>query len=117
VSILQGELAAQIASALVEADIPQPCVITRMTVSGPAWEPILTPVAHACSGLVDSYSLVERGQNSSISASDIKVLVLAPTLDIEPSVADTLTINSRTYAIISVSTDPAQALWEVQARV
>jgi hypothetical protein len=72
-SILDGELASQIADALTEADIPLPCVVTRMVQSGPPWEPVLVPEPHACQGLVDSYSVEERGQNSSIAATDRNV--------------------------------------------
>jgi hypothetical protein len=114
-SILKGELAEQIAAALVEASIPVACSVTRNEVSGPPWEPILTPVEHSGQGLVDSYTVAERGLNSTIAASDVKALVLA-SLDIEPSVADSVTIGGKTYAIISVSTDLARALWQLQAR-
>lgn len=43
--------------------------------------------------------------------------ILASTLAITPTTSDTVTIRGTTYSIIDVSTDPAQALWVVQARV
>lgn len=76
--------------------------------------PTLQP--HACKGLVDGYSVFER-TNTLIVTGDVKVLILASTLAITPTTSDTVTIRGTTYSVIDVSTDPAQALWVLQARV
>lgn len=135
VSILEGELAEQIADALAEASIPLSATVTRSVLDpeSPPWEPTYTTVAYACQGIVDSYSVLERAQ-SNVEVSDVKVLIVAqsllnapipppdeepdePTGLIEPAPGDGVTIGGKSYTVIAVSTDPARALWELQCRV
>ena len=115
-SILEGELAETIADALIEASVPVAVVVTRNEVSGPVWEPIITPVAHDCQGLTVRYTVLERA-HSNVEVSDVKVLILASTLDIEPNSSNIVTIGGTTFSIIAFSTDPARALWVFQSRV
>jgi hypothetical protein len=117
-SILSGELAETIGDALIDADIPFDVVVTRSTPGegGEPWDPapaVLTD--YPCKGYVDTYSeaylsggLVESG--------DVKVVIIANTLAIEPSVGDSVTARAKTYYVLNVSADPALALYELQAR-
>ena len=117
-SILEGEIAEQISDALVEAAIPVAVTVTRQVQdpeSSP-WAPTFTTVDYSCQGLRDSYTALDRA-GGNILESDVKVLILAPTLAIEPVPGDSVTIDGKTYSVVTVSTDPAGALWEVQARI
>lgn len=120
-SILQGELAEQIADALTEADIPVDVVVTRTVltdVNNTPWNPsddVAVATDYPCQGLTDSYSALDI-DGTLIRQSDIKVLILATTLAIVPSVTDTVTIGGKSYSVISVATDPATALWVCQCR-
>lgn len=124
-SILDGELAEAIADALDEASIPQSITVTRTTVTDDPtpWAPgsgdeTIEQVPHACKGWRDSYDAAyAAASGGSVLATDVKVIVLATTLDIEPTTSDTVTVGGSTWAIISVSRDAAGATWELQARV
>ncbi|MEP0322882.1 hypothetical protein [Bauldia litoralis] len=80
------------------------------------WAPTYTSVDYSCTGIRDSYSALDRA-GGNVLETDVKILILAATLAIEPGTSDSVTIGGKTYAAISVSTDPATALWEIQARV
>lgn len=110
-----GSLATTLTDALSAFDIPMACVVTRMVESGPPFDPVLTPVPHACQGWRDTYSAQDLA-NSSILMTDIKVFVVASSLDIVPSTADTITLNGTVYSIVNVSADAAGAAYVVQAR-
>lgn len=109
------DLATELQDALSAFDIPMACVVTRMVASGPPFDPVLTPVPHACQGWRDTYSAQDL-INTAIIATDIKVFVVASSLDIVPTTADTLTLNGIVYTIVNVSADPAGACWVIQAR-
>ncbi len=58
-----------------------------------------------------------------VHAGDVKVLVLASTLAIEPKPGDRITIRGQTFTVVPagsgqppVSTDPAKAVWVLRAR-
>jgi hypothetical protein len=116
-SILEGEIAETIADALIDAAIPLDIVVTRSTPgvgSDPADPPPPTLTDYACKGFTDVFSdsflaggLVQRG--------DIKVVVVADTLAIEPAPGDQVTIRGKTYTVADVSADAALALYELQA--
>jgi hypothetical protein len=117
-SILAGELAQEIADALAEADIPLTAIVTRMELdpASPPWAPTYTAVPYNCTGLVDAYSAIDR-VNAAILITDVRLLIVAATLAVVPAVGNFVTINSTIYTVVSVRTDPATALWELQARV
>jgi hypothetical protein len=116
-SILDGELAETIADALEAADLPLDCVLTRSTPGdGDPWNPDAgTSTDYACKGFTDEYTALERA-DSLIQADDIKVVIVATTVAIEPLPLDSVSIRSKTYTVVNVSTDPARALWQLQAR-
>jgi hypothetical protein len=115
-SILEGELAETIGDALLGADIPLDLVVTRSTSGGGGdpWDPDPpTLTDYPCKGFVDSYTALERA-GTLIEASDVKVVIVAKTLAIKPTPADTVKVRGKTYSIVNVSADPAVALWELQ---
>jgi hypothetical protein len=117
-SILEGELAATIADALIEADLPLAITLTRTTAGsgGDPWNPPTgTTTTYQCSGFTDSYRDAER-VGTLIEATDRKVIVIGATLLTTPEVSDTVNIQGEPLNVMSVLTDPARALWELQCR-
>lgn len=114
-SILDGSLATELTDALSAFDIPMACVVTRNEVSGPPFDPTITPVAHPCSGWVDNYAQLDH-VDSAVQINDRKAFVLCSSLDITPTTADKLAIGSVNYVIVRVERDPAGACWVIQAR-
>lgn len=127
-SILEGELAAEVADALGE--VFYAATITRMMPgSGPAHNPgVPIACAYACKGIVDDYS-TDLIDGTLIRSNDRKVLILAPTIEkaaeqpnsctaatITPQPGDAVTIRGETGSIIRVAADPALATYELQAR-
>ena len=120
VSILEGELAETIADALTEAAIPYDVVVSRTTSVDPGtpWDPsddTVTVTDYECRGYVDTFDDSYRA-GGLVQQGDIKIVILANTLSVTPTLADTVTVRGETYQIVNVSSDPALALWEVQAR-
>jgi hypothetical protein len=116
-SILDGELADELTDALDAAGIPYAATVTRMLPGdGPSHNPgPSTPDPHACQGWVDEYDQDHR-DGTLIQANDRKVIIVASSLDIVPTTAETVTIRGATYSIIRVALDPAGAVYEMQAR-
>jgi hypothetical protein len=117
-SILEGELADTIGDALLDAAIPLDVVIMRSTpgvIIDPADPPPPTITDHACKGFVDTYTDALRAA-SLVQADDVKVVIVAKTIDIVPKPLDIVMVRTKTYTVITVSTDPALALYELQAR-
>lgn len=114
-SILESELADTLTDALIAFDIPLACIVTRDEISGPDFDPTLTPVDYAAMGWRDTYSAAER-LDSSVLVTDVKVFVIASSVLIAPRAADRVTINSVTYTIITVQLDPTGAAWVCQCR-
>jgi hypothetical protein len=110
-----GSLAEEIAEGLAAADIPFDVTLLEQVVSGPPHNPTIDYVDHPCKGFAESYDNLLIAA-SAVQANDVKVMVLATTLDITPTTADRVSVRGVSYSIISVSTDPAGALFELQAR-
>jgi hypothetical protein len=119
--LLGGDIASAIGAAF--ATIFFPAVLTRLepTVTSPpadAWNPApRTPVDHPCTALDTAWetSLVAAGL---VGAQDVKVLILATTIDVEPRASDRVTVRGRTYTVMpasasmpAVKIDPARACW------
>lgn len=120
VSILDGELAETIADALQDAAIPFAITITRdVPQDSPDPADPLPPITtdFPCQGFIDSYSAFDIA-NSLVSAGDAKIVVIANTLTMPspPGPGDRVTARGKTYSVINVSADPANALYELQAR-
>lgn len=115
-SILEGELAAEIADAM--ADVFIPATVTRMLPGGgPPWDPG-PPIAdpHTCRGIVDDYDVSLRDGTGIIEVTDRKVVILATSLAITPEPGNTVTIRGETGTIVHVGADPALATYECQTR-
>jgi hypothetical protein len=119
-SILDGSLADDIADALTSAGIPFAVTITRdVPQDSPDPADPLPPITtnYPCSGWVDAYTAADLA-NSLILASDTKIIVVATTLTMPspPVPGDRVTTQGKSYTVINVSSDPALATFELQAR-
>lgn len=83
--------------------------------SDPADPPAPTPVEYACKAIHEQYSERFRLEGL-VRDGDRKVLILATSLDVEPSPGDRITIDGFVFLIINTATDPARAVWTCQAR-
>jgi hypothetical protein len=116
-SPLSGALAAQVyqgmknlfLDATLTRDVPG-------TITDPADPPAPTPTAYACKGIVEKYSDYFRASGL-VSAKDRKVLILANSLSVTPAPDDRVTISGVTFTVITVGTDPATAVFEIQGRM
>lgn len=119
-SILDTDIAEQIADALTSAGLPLDVTLVRTTPGTPdpetPWIPAPPVVTnHACKGWRDRFSN-EYEASSSILAGDVRIFILATTLDVTPQPGDVVTVRGDSRTIISVSTDPAASCWDMQAR-
>ncbi|SDJ34082.1 hypothetical protein SAMN05216338_104665 [Bradyrhizobium sp. Rc2d] len=110
-----GSLATTLTDALSAFDIPMACTITRMEESGPPFDPVITPVDHACMGWIDNYTQLDH-VDSAVQINDRKAFVLCSSLDITPTTADQFKSGGVSYVIVNVQRDPAGAAWVIQAR-
>jgi hypothetical protein len=116
-SILDGSLAEQLTDALVDAAIPQSCVLTVQEQGGDPWAPTFTDVPHACSGWRDEYEARDRIAGD-VLVTDAKVYIVASSLDVTPAVGNSVSVNGVTLgSVVSMSIDPAGACWLLQVRV
>lgn len=114
-SILDGYLRDQLNDALTAADIPQTATVTRDEVSGPAWDPTITPVDYAALGWVDEFTNMDR-LNTAILVTDRRIFILASGMLITPAPLDHITINGATYSILTVQLDAAGCAFVCQCR-
>lgn len=120
-SILSGSFAAEIADALDAADIPYELTLTRdVEQDSPAPEPgnppNIVPVDYPFKGFVDDFDASWRA-GSLIQAGDVRVIIVANSLAVEPVAGDRITARGQTFTAITVQGDPALATWQIQARV
>jgi hypothetical protein len=76
-----------------------------------------TTTDDACKALVTEYTAFQR-LSAGIPANERKILVLATTLanSAPPATGDTITIQGRTWSIVEVSSDPANATYECRGK-
>lgn len=120
-SILEGGFADDVASALDAADIPFDLTLTRdVEQDSPAPEPgnppNIVPVDYTCKGFADDFDASWRA-GSLIQAGDVRVIIVANSLAVEPVAGDRITVRGKTYSAVSVAADPALATWQIQARL
>lgn len=120
-SILEGSLASKVAAALEAAHVPRDLTLTRIVAgeSEPStpWIPgAPTITTHPGRGWTESYDDTTV-DGTLVDAKDVKVLVLASTIDIEPQdVTDSVTIGGETLTVVNVKRDASGALFILQAR-
>jgi hypothetical protein len=118
-SILDGELAADVAEALLAAGLAIDITITRSEVVSPAphpWEPPVTaPVDYPAKGWPDAWTEAELS-GTRVQSNDVKVCVIATSLSITPVVGDHVTVRGQTGEVVRVDADPALAVYTLQVR-
>jgi len=85
----------------------------------PADPPLPTSVAYPCKAIEDTYGVTLQAAGL-VNGTDVKVLILAATLAVEPQPLDRITIRGVTRTIVplgtsgvpAVTSDPARATWE-----
>lgn len=118
--LLDGEIAEIVDDAL--ADIFLDATLTRDGAnSGTAYDPVIgTPTTYTCKAIVEEYGSGVRGQGL-VGAKDIKVLILANSLAVEPQALDRISVPSKGVSGVvhdgnegmkAVVGDPATATWE-----
>lgn len=114
-SPLEGALAAKIGKAFGKS-LFYDAVLTRETPGTPnpstPWIPgVPVTATYPCKAIVDTYSDFAVA-NSLVDAQDRKVLILSASLSVRPTDLDKVTIRGTVYRVVSVDTDPAEAVWE-----
>jgi hypothetical protein len=105
-------------SVFYEAIIPRTEALEEMPPDHPPWEPWNPETItheHKCRAFVDTYSDFHIA-SSLVQSGDVKIVVLVDSLAITPTLLDTITIRGRSYTILNVSSDPAEATWILQCR-
>lgn len=115
--LLDGELAAIIGDAFGDADIFLDATLTvDGPTTGPNYDPTPgTPTVYPCKAIVENYSDYFR-KNALVEESDRKVMILATSLAVKPVEGNRITVSGLTLTVVTVATDPATAVWEVQGR-
>ncbi|MFZ5693306.1 MAG: hypothetical protein ACOY5F_18900 [Pseudomonadota bacterium] len=119
-SILEGGLADDIAAALESALVPHDLTVSRSVIpDSPPYDPFDPPapvlVEYPARGFLDEYDASYRA-GSLIEAGDVKVVIVATSIEVEPAPGDLIEVKGKSYSVISVSSDPAGATWSCQAR-
>ena len=74
-----------------------------------------TFTAYVCEGVISDYSNREI-DGTLIQTGDRQVLILASGLAVDPAPDDRVTVEGKTYQLVSVSRDPARAAFTCVAR-
>lgn len=86
------------------------------TIVDPADPPAPTEATYSCKAIVEDYA--ERYKlEGLVKDNQRKVLILASTLSVTPTVGDRITIRNVTYGVNSVASDPALATWELMVTI
>lgn len=80
----------------------------------PGNPPVIVTVDYTCKAIVEEFSDFYKLQ-SLVQANERKILVLANSITTAPMQNDRVTIRGKTYTVVSVSTDPALATYELRA--
>lgn len=117
------EMPAEIAEAFAEDFLDATLTRTAPTRGAQEWDPPTgeTVTAYPCKAIHDSWSASWLA-NGLVGADEVRILVLAATLSVEPQPGDRITIRGETFTIVpagsgkpAVATDPAKATWELRA--
>lgn len=77
--------------------------------------PAPTSTNYACKAIVETYREQFR-LDGLVQANDRRVLILANSLSVTPTVNDRVTIRGIVFTVIAVETDPALAVYTCQGR-
>jgi hypothetical protein len=122
-SPLETQIAAHINKALANVFLPATLTRTTRAAGANAWTPgAATVTNYACKAIHDEWhhSWITGGM---IGADEVKLLILAGSLAVEPIVGDVVTIRSEAFTIVPggsgkapITTDPAKAAWVCRAK-
>jgi len=119
-NLLTGGLAATINKAF--KNVFMDATLARDTRSGgTSYEPgPVTTATYSCKAIEDSYGAMFMA-NGLVDTNNVKILVLAGSLAVEPQPLDRITIRGKTYTVSTASagvppvqSDPARATWELR---
>lgn len=119
VSLLSGELATIVHQAM--KDLFLDAVLTRDTVSTTSPDvdrfdpPAPTSADYTCKAIVETYSEKFR-MDGLVKANDRRVLILANSISVVPTINDRVTIRGIVFTVMAVETDPALAVYTCQGR-
>jgi hypothetical protein len=116
VSILTGYIHDSLNEALTAADVLSDAVLTVQINTGSDFDPIITDVPHACQGWRDEWSAADR-VDGSVLVTDAKVYLLVSSLDVVPTIANTITIDAQPLNVINVALDAAGVAYVCQCRL
>jgi hypothetical protein len=130
-SILDGEMAAVLAGALIGANVPFGITIMRTTNAvdpDAPWEPgTTTDTVYDAQGWEENYSTQDI-DGTLIKAADVRVVVLLSTIakaagapgsspsTIVPATGDLVTSRGKSYLVIAAAEDPTGSIARLQVR-
>lgn len=98
-----------------DAVLTRDVVLPTTPAFDPADPPAPTPVNYPCKALRDSFSAFDR-LNTEILTSDVKILILATSINTAPIRNDIITYQGADFSVVRSDIDPANAVWVCQAR-
>lgn len=116
-TLLQGAMAKAVYKMMKAQNVPLAATLRREEVTGldPWGDPISSVVNYPCEGFVDDYEDLTRTAVG-IPADDRRVNLFAVTLSVDPQIGDKITVEGFGWLQVrKVRTDPARAVWELQA--
>jgi hypothetical protein len=111
--------AEEIAAALESAGVPYPLTVTREVPAsgGVTFDPLLPTIqTYQARGWIDAWRDDDFTDGFLVQRSDLKIVVVAGSIDILPAAGDRITVQDQNLTVISVAGDPAGATYTVQAR-
>ena len=123
VSPLAGSLAKTVGSAFKGLFLDATLARTTLAAGPNAWTPgSPTTTTYSCKAIHDTWGASWLSQGL-VVADEVKLLILASSLAVDPDVGDVVTIRGEAFTISpnvggkpAVSTDPAKAVWECRAK-
>jgi hypothetical protein len=116
-SILQGPLAKVVAKAMapVAVDLVYQQVSQVLVDADKPWAGTTESVqVHRCRGWTETFN--RNLERTVVKAGDLRVMILAETLNVQPETSGRIVVDGRTLAIVDVRRDPAGATFDVQVR-
>lgn len=89
-------------------------VLTRVSGGGGWGSDSGGAAMHDCKAMVSNYSDQLRAV-AGIPGAYVKVLIVGTSIAVSPEKGDAVSINGKSYGLIEVKTDPAQAMWMCRA--